>query len=196
MMMRALIYWFMVAISLGFGLPVQAQTAGKSMLSKEQPIDIAADKLDVFQAEHKAIFSGNVIAVQGTTNMRATTMTVFYREGGGAETSSPAQGKQGAQGISRIEATGSVVFTTAEETAQGDKAIYDVDSETIDLTGARVVLTREQNVLQGTHLVHNMATGRSMLTSGTAAVSAGGARPARVHGLFIPKSGEKKTGKP
>ncbi len=54
--------------------------SAKSPISHDQPIEVSSDKLDVFQADHKAIFTGNVIAVQGTTNMRAEQMTVFYTD--------------------------------------------------------------------------------------------------------------------
>jgi lipopolysaccharide export system protein LptA len=167
-------------------------------LQKDRPIEISSDKLDVLQAEHKAIFTGNVIAVQGTTNMRAAQMTVFYRGGGDKEAAAAPAPTEG-QGIYRIEAEGSVVFTTPTETAIGEKAIYNVDADTIDLTGSNVTLTRGQNILKGNALNYNMATGRSVLTggsSGVAASSGGIGKPARVHGLFVPKSEPKSAGKP
>lgn len=180
-----------IAASLVFAQPVFAQSAGGG-LQKNKPIEISSDKLDVLQAEHKAIFTGNVIAIQGTTNMRAAQMTVFYRGGDDSAAPSPTQG----QGIYRIEAEGSVVFTTPTETALGDKAIYNVDTDTIDLVGGNVTLTRGQNILQGTKLNYNMATSRSILTGGvsgkTGATSTG--KPARVHGLFVPKSDPKPAG--
>lgn len=173
--------------------PAAAQTAAGG-LQKDKPIEISSDKLDVLQAEHKAIFTGNVIAIQGTTNMRATQMTVFYRGGDDSAAPAPTQG----QGIYRIEAQGSVVFTTPTETAIGDTAIYNVDTDTIDLVGSNVTLTRGQNILKGTKLNYNMATSRSILTGGVSGTTgaAGTGKPARVHGLFVPKSDPKPAGKP
>lgn len=168
---------------LWLGLAVPAHAA---LGNSDQPIEISSDKLDVIQAEHKAIFSGNVIAVQGTTNMRAEKMTVYYRDSGAGKSS----GDTG-QGISRIDAEGSVVFTTPEEAARGDKGIYNVDTDTIELMGGNVTLTRDKNILKGTHLNYNMKTGRSVLSSGNGAVTGG--KPARVRGLFVPNS-DKKTG--
>jgi lipopolysaccharide export system protein LptA len=168
-----------------------SHAAVAALASSDQPIEISSDTLDVFQNEHKAVFSGNVIAVQGTTNMRAGKMTVYYRDGGDKKAAAPADA---GQGISRIDAEGAVVFTTPKETAQGDKGVYNVDTDTIDLTGANVTLTREQNVLKGTHLTYNMKTGRSMLTSGSGQVTGSGSKKTRVHGLFVPKSDKGKTG--
>lgn len=180
-------------------LVAPAAWAQASGLQKDRPIEISSDKLDVLQAEHKAIFTGNVIAVQGTTNMRAAQMTVFYRGGGKEEGATPAPAPTEGQGIYRIEAQGNVVFTTPTETAIGEKAIYNVDTDTIDLIGSNVTLTRGQNILKGNALNYNMTTGRSVLTggsSGVAAASGGGGKPARVHGLFVPKSEPKPAGKP
>ena len=195
-----------------------AQTAPASapaMLEKDKPIEISSDKLDVFQNDHKAIFTGNVIAVQGTSTMRSAQMTVFYRDteskpatpGAAAPATPPAPAPQPgakpaapAQGIYRIDAETNVVFTTPTETAIGDKGVYNVDANTIDLTGKIVTLTRGQNILKGTHAVYNMTTGRSVLTSsngGVVDVNGGSAKPARVHGLFVPKSADSKpAGKP
>lgn len=167
--------------------PAMAQTKPGPALAKNQPIEISSDMLDVHQDEHKAIFSGNVIAKQGTTNLRSKIMTVYYRQG---ETKTPGDANPAAQGISRIDAEGSVVFATPTETAQGDLGVYNADTDTIELTGSSVTLMRDKNILKGQKLTYNMATGRSLLTAGGAPVSGstGGQKPARVQGLFVPKS--------
>lgn len=181
--------WCGVLLAVSLASAAVAQTAAKPGATSREPIQISSDKLDVLQAEHKAIFTGNVIAVQGTSTMRAAEMVVFYTD----STSTPeAGGAGGPQGITRIEAMGSVVYTTPAETAQGDKAVYVVATNTIDLTGANVTLTREKNVLKGTALTYNMDTGRSVLTGGGAV----GGKPTRVQGLFVPKADEKKAGTP
>jgi lipopolysaccharide export system protein LptA len=182
------VYWALAGLCLAV-LPIQsvAQTA---KLSKEEPIEIVSDALEVLQTENKAIFTGNVIAVQGKITMKADKMIVFYRDEGKTpetEPAAPSAEEAGAigKGIYRIESEGNVFFTSPTETAQGDKAIYTVDDDTIDLKG-RVLLTRGNNVLKGTTLVYNLKTGRSVLTG--QAISQGGT--GRVRGLFIPE--EKK----
>jgi lipopolysaccharide export system protein LptA len=107
--------------------------------------------------------------------MRSDIMTVFYHDA--------ANGATG-KGIYRIDADGNVIFTTPTETAKGDKGIYNVDADTIDLMG-NVLLTRGPNVLKGTKVVYNLATGRSVLTSGAeGTISSTG----RVRGLFMPNN--------
>jgi lipopolysaccharide export system protein LptA len=181
-------------------MALMAAPAGAQM-KKNTPIEISSDSLDVLQTEHKAIFSGNVIAIQGTTTMRAAKMTVFYRD---SESKAPAPAPTteaaapAVQGIYRIDADGNVVFTTPTETAMGDKAIYNVDTDTIDVMGGNVTLTRGQNILKGTKLNYNMTTGRSILTGGGpgGVDVTGKAKPARVHGLFMPKADPKTESKP
>ena len=68
--------WSAAALMVAASAQAQVVASG---LQREQPIEISSDKLDVYQPDHKAIFSGNVIAVQGTTKMRAAEMVVFYR---------------------------------------------------------------------------------------------------------------------
>jgi lipopolysaccharide export system protein LptA len=149
-------------------LAVSAFAQSGPNLDSDAPIEIASDNLEVLQDQNKAIFSGKVVAKQGTTTMTSSAMTVFYAGSG--------EGGNGGQGITRIEASGKVVFVTPQETAQGDTAIYNVATKTIDLVG-NVVLTREENILKGSALNYNMTTKRSVLSAGNTG---------RVRGLFVP----------
>ncbi len=168
--------------------------AHAAVASSDQPIEISSDTLDVYQNEHKAIFSGNVIATQGTTNMRAAKMTVYYRNEEAKKAPKPT-GEAGAPGVSRIDAEGSVVFTTPTETAKGDKGVYNVVTDTIELMGSAVTLTRDKNILKGTYMTYNMKTGRSMLTSSGGQVTASdGKKSGRVRGLFVPSSDKPTAG--
>ncbi|HZW48257.1 MAG TPA: LptA/OstA family protein, partial [Microvirga sp.] len=42
--------------------------------SSKEPIKIDANKLDVFDKEGRAVFSGDVVAVQGESTMKCTSM--------------------------------------------------------------------------------------------------------------------------
>lgn len=167
-------FWLGIFVAVAFGW--QAWAAGAPALDSQQPIDIAADSLEVRQQEKIAIFSGNVVAKQGNITMKAARMLVYYDgQAGGA-------GGGGANSISKIEADGGVFFASPKETAQGNKAVYEVAKEQIRMIGD-VTLTRDKSVVKGAGLVYNLKTGRSLLTSSSAGEAQGGGR---VRGLFVP----------
>lgn len=159
-------------------LPQTVLAQELSNYDTDQPIEITADSLEVIQPQKKAIFKGRVLAKQGSVNLKADRMTVFYSEGGNKES--------GANAISKIEVDGNVFLATSTETAKGTKGVYDVTKKEIRLTGD-VVLTREKNVLNGSSLVYNLASGKSLLTGGVSG-STGETSGGRVRGLFIPKN--------
>jgi len=161
--------------------------------SGKEPIKIDADRLDVFDKENKAIFAGNVVAVQGESTIRCTTMTVFYKRGkdqaeSGAK-DKPAEGEEPApknpaeNGIKKVECAGPVTVTQKDQVATGDHAVFDQDAKRVVLTG-NVVLSQCQNVTRGQRLVYDMASGRANMDP-----VAGG----RVSAMFVP--GDKSDGK-
>jgi lipopolysaccharide export system protein LptA len=199
-----------LAVLIALAGPAAAQAVGEAFggLSEnsDQPIDIESDTLTVYDAEKYATFKGNVKAVQGTTTLRAAQLDVHY-VGGANKLTGQGDEKQpsgqpepetakGAAGdaesrISKIEARGSVVITSADDqTTTSDWAIYDVPAGLVTV-GGNVVLSQGQNVLKGDRLVINLKTGESRFeNTGTAA--AGGRR---IRALFMPKQdGEKPAG--
>jgi lipopolysaccharide export system protein LptA len=179
------------------GLPLQAeetQSAAAAKYDTKLPVEISSDNLEVLQRENKAIFKGNVIAVQGKLRLNADTMTVHYRQ---KDSKIPDEGKpivpavpQDEMGaISHIEVEGHVLVATPEESAQGDKGNYDVDKRVLRLTGNNVVLTREKNILRGKAVEYNLDTGHSILTNNTDPKKSKGDN--RVRGVFVPKTQKK-----
>lgn len=160
------------------------------------PVEISADNLEVLQSENKAIFSGNVIAVQGKIRLKSDKMIVHYKQkdntsGKQAKLApSAATGTEGMGAITLLEVEGNVFLATPEESAKGDKGDYQVPEKLLHLTGDNVTLTRGKNILRGTALEYNLETGRSLLTNKGAKV--GGANGGRVRGVFIPNSEENK----
>ena len=169
------------------------------------PIEISSDTLEVLQHENKAIFKGNVVAVQGKLRLKSDVMVVHYKQ----KKEEPGTGKpepkpqappqpdqsQGAMGaITRIDVEGNVFVASPEESAKGDKGDYDVETKTIHLFGDNVTLTRDKNILRGTALEYNLETGRSLLTNGTDVVN--GKPGGRVRGVFVPAEEPAKPAKP
>ena len=162
------------------------------------PIKIDADRLDVFDKENKAIFAGNVVAVQGESTIRCSAMTVHYKRDkdkdpnkaatkSEAESAEDAKAKaaMGGNGIRKVECAGPVTVAQKDQVATGDNAVFDQEAKRIVLTG-NVVLSQCQNVTRGSRLVYDMATGRANMDP-----VAGG----RVSAMFVPgEGGEAKGG--
>ena len=130
-------------------------------------IEITADTLEVRQSENVAVFEGAVNAVQGDLVLNADMLTVHYRDTAGGD---------GNLGVSRIDAEGNVVVTSAGEVAKGQRGIYNVEDGIIDLVGG-VVLNQGNNIVEGETLTMNLETGVSKVS---------GAGSGRVQGLFVP----------
>jgi lipopolysaccharide export system protein LptA len=149
----------------------------------------------VFDRENRAVFAGNVVAVQGDSTIRCSTMTVTYKRGKdtpGKDAKADAAGEASAprnpaeNGIQKVECAGPVTVVQKDQVATGEHAVFDQDAKRIVLTG-NVVLSQCQNVTRGQRLVYDMNTGRANMDP-----VAGG----RVSALFVPgEKAEAKDGK-
>jgi lipopolysaccharide export system protein LptA len=158
--------------------------------SNKAPINIDSDRLDVFNKDGRAVFTGNVVAVQGDSTMRCTILNVFYeqeRSAGAAGKPAPAGGggmgtMGGNSSIKKIECRGPVTVVSKTQVATGDNAEFDRTGNKVYLTG-NVAVSEGPNVTRGERLVYD-------LNSGTANIETkpGG----RVRALFVPGSGDKK----
>jgi len=178
---RAAIAVAVLWLALGAGAG-RAQIIPGATHDTSQPIEITADSLDVEQERQIATFTGNVDAVQGDLILKADKLIVHYKSGADGENN-----------ISRIVAEGNVFLASPDSTAQGDHGVYDVDGDSMVLTGD-VVLTRDENVIRGSRLTLDLATGKSRM-EGAAEVAGTTAAPtkgARVKALFVPKNKKKK----
>lgn len=188
-----------VALTLALAGAADAQSArggaGGSPLGglggdSKEPIKIDADKLDVLDKENRAVFSGNVVAVQGETTVRCSVMTVFYEGRGGpggsarpgaparpAAPASPGQGNDSA--IKRIECAGPVTVVSKTQAATSDNAVFDRANNQVIMTG-NVALNDGPNITRGERLVYNTQTGVANVEN----------RNGRVQGFFVPNSQE------
>jgi len=164
------------------------------------PIEITSDSLQVLQQEHKAIFTGHVLAVQGDVHLKSEKMTVFYKNSDSKDSKEAAKKDTASamvpekNAIDKIVVEQNVFLSTPEETASGAHGLYDVVNHKIFLND-NVVLTRDKNVLKGDRLVYDFTTGKSELNApeGNPFANGGNAdKPKqRVKALFIPD--DKKT---
>lgn len=141
------------------------------------PVNINSEQLEYQQEENKAIFSGNVVAVQGESTLRSAHLIAYFLDKeSGTKNADPTliQTNQ----LRRLEATGGVVVTSQDQKATGASGVFDITTNTATLSG-NVVLTQGENVIRGKQLVINMKTGVARVIGGTNA-------------LFVPGSANPK----
>jgi lipopolysaccharide export system protein LptA len=160
--------------------------------NRDQPVHIEATRLEVRDKDKVATFIGNVQVIQGDTEMRCRTLTVFYEQDAEAKPGASVQaanpGPGGEQRIKRLEARGNVVVTQNDQVATGESALFDMQANTVTMSG-KVVVTQGQNVLRGDRLVVDMSTGLSRVESGESGQG-------RVQGLFLPGNATSPPGVP
>lgn len=122
-----------------------------------QPVEVAADSLEVQNERNMAIFRGSVDVRQGDVRMTANELRVTYVGGGGA----PAAGAGGG-GVERIVAIGDVVITNGVEIAQADRADYEVSAGEIVLVGD-VLLIQDGGAIRADTLTIDLASGQARM---------------------------------
>ncbi|MGF9758243.1 LptA/OstA family protein [Microvirga sp. 0TCS3.31] len=175
-----------VALLASVPLPAWAQ-AGKERAvgfgnfgSSKEPIKIDANKLDVFDKEGRAVFTGDVVAVQGESTMKCTIMTVFYeqRDQNGGQAAPAAQGADDSA-IKKIDCKGPVTIVSRTQVATGENATFDRGSNKIMLIG-NATLSDGPNVTKGERVLYDINTGVANIET-----TPGG----RVRALFVPGNG-------
>jgi len=173
-------------------LPVGAAHAQLGRGDNNAPIDATSDTLEVIDAQHLAIWRGNVEAVQNGSRLVSDVMNVYFDGNGAApgaapakpKTVSPSAGGSAAIGASwgavkQLVADGHVFYVSTDQTARGNHLVYDVLPDTITMTGD-VVLVQGANVIKGDKLVIQVKTGHADVISNTT----GRSKPERVRGVF------------
>ena len=133
-----------------------AQVGGDAFsLSGDQPVQVDGDRLEVRDDEGIAIFDGNVRVIQGETVIRTGRLVIHYLRDG-------ATGDPQSQ-IERLEASGGINIQSEGQAATGERATYNMVTETLTLSGDRVTLSEGGNVATGCLLTVDLPTGRSRL---------------------------------
>ena len=155
----------------------------------KSPIDIAADRSVRYDAEHRAVFSGNVEVVQNGARLNCDTLNVYFYgpgEGPGGPAAAPQPAKaagapdDGTNGsIKQLVADGHVFYVTQNESARGEHGVYDAAPDTITMTGA-VLVVQGKNVMRGDQLVIDRKSGQTSMVS----TATGRNNPNRVRGVF------------
>ena len=151
-----------------------------------EPINIESDSLEVNDAKKTAVFKGNVVAVQGTMEMRTPELEVTYsgQVAGNKDENSSGGGSQ----LTRLRAKKKVLITSKNnQTAKSDWADFDVKNQLITI-GGNVVVSQGSTIMKGERLIIDLKSGRSRFE--TSKKPGGGGR---VRGVFHP---QKKSRSP
>jgi lipopolysaccharide export system protein LptA len=179
---------------------------GKALkLTTTTDVVTARDSLEWYDQKQVAVARGDAVAVrENVKRVRADVLTAHMTKGkmNAAGTKSAAQPaksapsapatKQGASTgvpdtggensrISRVDAQGNVMVSTATEIGRGDYGVYNADSGLVTLLG-NVTITRGDNAIRGQYAVVdlNNNVSRMLPTAGRP-----GSPPSRVEGIFI-----------
>lgn len=136
--------------------PPVAQSGG----SAQQPIEITATKtVEWLRDQKQYVARENVIVTQGAMTLKSDLLTADYREGA---TSS--------MEIWQMTADGNVTIADQQNTAYGDKAVYDVPKGTAVLTGQNLKLVSPDQTVTARDRMEYYANERMAKAIGNAKV--------------------------
>ncbi|WP_137150264.1 LptA/OstA family protein [Devosia sp. FKR38] len=118
----------------------------------QSKVNITADLFDLDEANHTAVFTGNVVVVHPTVTVWAPKVVATYGDGGTSD-------------IKTFEATGDVKLQTVDQTATGQRAVFTPADQLLRLTGD-VVVVNAGGTVNASELVVNLETNVSTFTSG------------------------------
>lgn len=153
----------------------EVQRAGTLLpgANSKDPIQIEATKLDYFDRDHKLVYTGKVIAIQGTSKLEASTLVIFLVPKGEDETTGvPSSSSE----VRRMEAEGPVTLTSKDQVGRGDSGYFEKSENKVYLVG-NVTLSQGPNVTVGDKVVYDLSTNRAVVTG-------------RVKSMFVPKEGK------
>lgn len=140
-----------ILLSLLLAFPAGAQQGvsfGGLSQDVSLPVEIESDTLTVRNADGTAVFSGDVVAMQGDLRLSAPVVQVEYAPDG--------------RNIARLHASGGVMIASATDAAEAREAVYTIDTGTVVMTGD-VLLTQGQNALAGQKLRLDLKNGTGVM---------------------------------
>lgn len=157
-------------------LPANAEKPRSGVIlpggNSKDPVNIAAAKLDYFDKEQKLVYTGNVVATQGGSELRTGTLVIFLTPKDAlAAAGVPSSSSQ----IRRLEAAGPVTIVSKDQIGTGDSGVYEKSENKIYLIG-NVTLTQGPNVTKGDKLTYDLNTNQAAVTG-------------RVRSMFQPSGG-------
>lgn len=144
------------------------------------PVSYSADNLEYFDSERRLVLTGDVDIVQNDARLRADKITLFFSRSGAAPAPGQAQGGGGlgSGDIERMLAEGEVYYLRPQQSARGNRAVYEVSEDAVTFTG-NVIVESDENVIRGETLVLQIGSRRTSIRPQTGQ---------RVRGVFVPRN--------
>jgi lipopolysaccharide export system protein LptA len=172
--LRSLAAGALVGTIAALALGGQADAQAIAGFNSDQPVNYAADRIELQDRQKRVVLSGNVVIDQGDLRLTAARTNVAYTDTGGLK-------------IQRIDATGGVVVTRGDERASGAAGVYDFNRRVIVLAGG-VALRRGTDTLNGGRLTIDLKSGLSTVDGGGGRGPGASSNGGRVTGTFsVPK---------
>lgn len=124
---------------------------GGVAMAASDKVEITADRFVVEESSSRAEFSGNVIIKQPGLTVWANKVVVRYGPGGPSD-------------LKDFEALGNVRIKQAEQSARGDRGVYNPTTKILILYG-NVSVTNDSGTITGPQLIVNIASGTSSFPS-------------------------------
>ncbi len=153
-----------VAFAALLALPVMPRAAGTATTGTA--VDVAADNMEIIDAEHKTIFKGNVVATRPNDVTKSDEMVITSGDEKQADGSVKNVTKM-------VDCKGHVNITTKNAVIVGDWCKLDVLADKL-VVGGEVTLTQGSSVIKGKQLDVELKTNHLQMTGG------------RVSGNFVP----------
>ena len=130
---------------------VQIQSVDEE--NQQEPVEVTSNQLTVDQNAGSALFTGDVVVVQGEIRINAPEMIVQYIM--------LPDGSVGTE-VDTITATGGVLMVTPSEEAEADKAVYTLARDEVVMPG-NVLLTQGPTTINGTRMGWDVTTGAGQM---------------------------------
>lgn len=129
--------------------------------NQESPVEITADDaIEWLREENLYRARGNALATQGDTNISSDILSAFYHD-------------DNTQEVTEIQADGNVTIENQGQKIVGDKAIYNVQQETIRITGSNLAVTTPQAAITAQESIEYYVNQRQAIARGQAEASDG-----------------------
>jgi lipopolysaccharide export system protein LptA len=166
---------FVIAAGAFLAAAFAAPAAHAQLSENGGPVSYSADNLEYFDGERRLLLTGDVDIVQNDARLRADRITlIFSGSTGGGESQGLASGD-----IERMIAEGEVYYVRPAQSARGNRAVYEVNQDSVTFSG-NVVVASEENVIRGETLVLQIGSRRTTIRPDASG---------RVRGVFVPRRG-------